>query len=138
MISEIFTLQERVASAIMFATIRLFADFSTSFLDRSVLFLPPSFPGCILIKVFYSLLPYLLASFLSPSFILSTTRTAKRTLFPNGYPGPPPIEPSPEEQAEIYSRLTGWKPNGVLGMCQCIPSPPCANIVIYKLLTYSP
>ena len=63
-----------------------------------------------------SLLPYLLTSLLSPSFILSTTRTAKRNLFPNGYPGPPPVEPSPEEQAEIQSRLIAWRPAGALGM----------------------
>ena len=32
-------------------------------------------------------------------------RTAKRTLFPNGYLAPPPIDPTPEEQVVIRERL---------------------------------
>ena len=32
-------------------------------------------------------------------------RTAKRTLFPNGYLSPPPIDPTPEEQVVIRERL---------------------------------
>ncbi|GLB36367.1 putative PXA domain containing protein [Lyophyllum shimeji] len=95
MLSEIFILQERAASSILLTTTRLLAGFSYSFLDR--------------------LLPHLIKSQLSPAFILSTTRTAKRTLFPNGYPGPPPIEPTPEEQAEIRARLVAWRPSGALG-----------------------
>ncbi|KAI6159537.1 PXA domain-containing protein [Pisolithus thermaeus] len=37
--------------------------------------------------------------------ILSLVRLSKRTLFPNGYPGPPPVDPTPEEQAMIRRRL---------------------------------
>jgi len=94
MLSEIFTLQDRAASTTLLATARLLAGFSSSFLDR--------------------LLPHLVMAQLSPTFILSTTRTAKRTLFPNGYPGPPPVEPTPEEQAEIRARLVAWRPNSAL------------------------
>ncbi|KAF5377549.1 hypothetical protein D9615_005209 [Tricholomella constricta] len=94
MLSEIFTLQDRMASTTLLTTTRLLADFSSSFLDR--------------------LLPHLLKTQLSPAFILSITRTAKRTLFPNGYPGPPPIEPTPEQQAEIRARLVAWRPNSAL------------------------
>ncbi|KAG6861224.1 hypothetical protein C0995_002573 [Termitomyces sp. Mi166 len=93
--SEIFTLQDRTASTTLLTTARIITDFSSSsFLDR--------------------FLPHLLETQLSSAFILSTTRTAKRTLFPNGYPGPPPIEPTPEEQAEFRARLVGWRPRGAL------------------------
>jgi hypothetical protein len=44
------------------------------------------------------------------------THLAKRTLFPNGYPGPQPPDPSPEEQAEVRARLVSWRPVGVLCM----------------------
>ncbi|KIK57753.1 hypothetical protein GYMLUDRAFT_172065 [Collybiopsis luxurians FD-317 M1] len=50
-------------------------------------------------------LPYFLTRTLSTSLLLNITRTAKRTLFPNGYPAPPPIDPTPEEQAETRRRL---------------------------------
>ncbi|RDB28457.1 PXA domain protein 1 [Hypsizygus marmoreus] len=94
LLSEVFTLEERVASTTVLTTTRLVIDFSSSFLDR--------------------LLPHLLTQFLSPAFILSTTRTAKRTLFPNGYPGPTPPEPSLEEQAEVRARLVAWRPSSAL------------------------
>ncbi|KAG8798196.1 hypothetical protein FRC17_007540, partial [Serendipita sp. 399] len=29
----------------------------------------------------------------------------KKVLFPNGYPGPPPVEPTPEEQILIREQL---------------------------------
>ncbi|KAG6845942.1 hypothetical protein H0H87_010990 [Tephrocybe sp. NHM501043] len=94
MLAEIFSLHDRTASSTLLTTARLVADFSSSFLDR--------------------LLPHLLEVQLSPAFILMVTRTAKRTLFPNGYPGPPPIEPTLEEQAELRARLVGWRPTGAL------------------------
>ncbi|KAG6868322.1 hypothetical protein C0993_004931 [Termitomyces sp. T159_Od127] len=94
MFSEIFTLQDRAASTTLLTTARVITNLSSSFLDR--------------------LLPHLLEAQLSPAFVLSITRTAKRTLFPNGYPAPPPIEPTPEEQAEFRARLVGWRPRGAL------------------------
>jgi len=62
------------------------------------------------------LLPHLLSDFLSPALILTTIKTAKRTLFPNGYPGPPPVDPSPEEQAELRARLLAWRGKGAIGL----------------------
>lgn len=62
----------------------------------------------------------MLYNFLSPAFLLNTTRAAKRTLFPNGYPGPPPPDPTPEEQAETKARLIAWRPQGVLGVWACL------------------
>jgi len=58
------------------------------------------------------LLPHLLSEFFSPAFILTATKTAKRTLFPNGYPAPTPIDPSPEEQAVLRTRLVAWRGKG--------------------------
>jgi hypothetical protein len=60
------------------------------------------------------LLPYLLRHFLSPTFILNITRLSKRTMFPNGYPGPPPMEPTPEEQAQIRAKLLAWRGKGAI------------------------
>jgi hypothetical protein len=42
---------------------------------------------------------------LCASSILFVLRLSKRTLFPNGYPGPPPIDPTPEEQIIIHQQL---------------------------------
>ncbi|KAG6850325.1 hypothetical protein H0H93_014900 [Arthromyces matolae] len=94
MFSELFTLQDRTASTFLLTTVRVMADFSSSFLDR--------------------LLSHLLETKLSLPFILTITRLSKRTLFPNGYPGPPPIEPTLEEQAEFRALLVGWRPQGAL------------------------
>jgi hypothetical protein len=52
------------------------------------------------------LLPHILLTTLSsPSFLLSTTRTLKNSLFPNGYPGPPPPEPTPEQVSLLRTKL---------------------------------
>lgn len=114
MLSEIFTLQDRVASTVLLTTARLITDFSSSFIDRYILLLNSLASRSH--NFLHRLMPHLLMNQLSPAFILSTTRTAKRTLFPNGYPGPPPIEPSLEEQAEIRARLVAWRPSSALGM----------------------
>jgi hypothetical protein len=45
---------------------------------------------------------------LSPNLILTIARNAKRTLFPNGYPAPPPVDLTPEEQAQIRARLLAY------------------------------
>jgi hypothetical protein len=96
MISEISRSRDRLSSTIFFTTISMIATSMTPFLDK--------------------LLPHLLSDFLSPALILTITKTAKRTLFPNGYPGPPPIDPSPEEQAELRARLLAWRGKGGIGM----------------------
>lgn len=44
---------------------------------------------------------------LSTSSILFLLRLSKHTLFPNGYPGPPSIDPTPEEQTIIHQQLLG-------------------------------
>lgn len=52
------------------------------------------------------LLCYLLYTHvLSAPSLLSVVRLSKRTLFPNGYPGPPPVDPTAEEQVVIREEL---------------------------------
>ena len=96
MISEISCSRDRFSSTIIFTTLSMIATSMTPFLDK--------------------LLPHLLSDFLSPALILNVTKTAKRTLFPNGYPAPPPVDPSPEEQAELRARLLAWRGKGGIGM----------------------
>ncbi|KAK0198640.1 PXA domain-containing protein [Armillaria mellea] len=94
MISEIFSMPDRYASSVIITTISMLASFFTPFLD--------------------CLFPYLLDSILSPALLLNIVRIGKRTLFPNGYPTPPPVDPTPEEQAEIYAKLIAWRGRGAL------------------------
>lgn len=101
MISEIFNTRNRFAATLFLTTLSMASSSMTPFLDK--------------------LLPFLLQRFLSPSFILNITRLSKRTLFPNGYPGPPPTEPSPEEQAAIRAKLIAWRGRGAV--CRSTPSP---------------
>ncbi|KAJ7102177.1 PXA domain-containing protein [Mycena belliarum] len=89
LVSEIFTTPARMASASITHTLSLFLVAFAPFLDR--------------------LLPYLLAQALSPKLLLTTTRNAKRTLFPNGYPAPPPVDPTLEEQAQMRARLLAYR-----------------------------
>ncbi|KAI0082219.1 hypothetical protein K474DRAFT_844283 [Panus rudis PR-1116 ss-1] len=52
------------------------------------------------------LLPYLLYTHvLCSTTLANTVRIARRSLFPEGWPAPPPLDPTPEEQAEIRQRL---------------------------------
>ncbi|TFK40946.1 PXA domain-containing protein [Crucibulum laeve] len=89
MLTEIFSARERFVSNIAMTIISMIMLSATPFLDK--------------------LLPYLLSTTLSPSFILNIIRLSKRTLFPNGYPGPQPPDPTAEEQAELRARLLAWK-----------------------------
>ncbi|KAI0361836.1 hypothetical protein OH77DRAFT_1444768 [Trametes cingulata] len=52
------------------------------------------------------LLPYLLyAHVLCAPTLASIVRSAKRALFPEGWPAPPPVDPTPEEQVEMRDRV---------------------------------
>lgn len=60
---------------------------------------------------------------LSASSMLSVVRLSKQTLFPNGYPGPAPVDPTEEEQVaireqvvkRIAERVPGLARTGLLG-----------------------
>ncbi|KDR85209.1 hypothetical protein GALMADRAFT_53222 [Galerina marginata CBS 339.88] len=92
LLSEIVSSHDRLSSTTTLTLISTVAASMTPFLDK--------------------LLPHMLYDFLSPAFVLNTARTAKRTLFPNGYPGPQPPIPSPEEQAEWRAKLVAWRGKG--------------------------
>jgi len=94
MLSEIFTTRERMASALLMDMTFIISTSLTSFLDK--------------------LLPYMLSSTLTFHTVTNVVRTAKRNLFPNGYPAPAPPDPSIEEQAIMLQRLVSLKPKGSL------------------------
>ncbi|KAF9243784.1 PXA domain-containing protein [Melanogaster broomeanus] len=86
MISAMLNVQERLATTALFQTIFMFCSFLQSFMNKL-------------------LSHFLYTRVLSASSMLSIVRLSKRTLFPNGYPGPPPIDPTPEEQIIIREQL---------------------------------
>ncbi|KAF8973783.1 PXA domain-containing protein [Flammula alnicola] len=96
LLAELISAQDRFAATTTLTTMNMLAASMTPFLDK--------------------LLPHMLHAFLSPAFILGVVRTAKRTLFPNGYPGPQPPDPTPEEQAELRARLVAWRGKGGLAL----------------------
>lgn len=79
--------------------------------------LPPSLTARALTQVFAlpitaldpflsRLLPYLLYNHaLSPERLAGVVRSARRALFPEGWPGPPPPDPTLEEQAALRAAL---------------------------------
>ncbi|KAF5355620.1 hypothetical protein D9756_003954 [Leucocoprinus leucothites] len=92
--SEVFLTSERLAATTIMTLLAMISASMTPFLDK--------------------LLPHILYSTLSPGFILNLVRLSKRTMFPNGYPGPPPIDPTSDEQVAIRQRLVEWRGNGTL------------------------
>lgn len=83
---------------------------------------------------FDKLLPHLLAQALSPAFLLKIVKSGKRTLFPNGWPAPPPIDPTPEEQAEMRMRLIAWGTGRVRsGWGRFCPAPFILNAKLLSL-----
>lgn len=70
------------------------------------------------------LVPFVLSRAISPAFLTHSIQAGKRALFPNdGWPGPPPVEPTVEEQLLIREQLEGrlrelcqpWLASVVLG-----------------------
>ncbi|RPD63142.1 hypothetical protein L227DRAFT_543939 [Lentinus tigrinus ALCF2SS1-6] len=79
------------------------------------------------------LLPYLLYTHLfSPAMLANIVRTARRTLFPEGWPAPPPVDPTPEEQAEmreaVRRRLAERVPGAVAPLLGPTPAARAATI----------
>ncbi|TFK30652.1 hypothetical protein FA15DRAFT_662669 [Coprinopsis marcescibilis] len=94
MVAEIARFQDRYTSTLLVTTLSMLSLSMITFLDKL----------CV----------HMLFRFLSPIFILNIVRLSKRTLFPNGYPGPQPVEPTPEEQAELRQILISWRPKGAI------------------------
>ncbi|EKM83685.1 hypothetical protein AGABI1DRAFT_103816 [Agaricus bisporus var. burnettii JB137-S8] len=93
-LSEVFLTTERLSATYLMTLLGIITAAMQPFLDK--------------------LLPHLLYTYLSPAFILNIVRLSKRTLFPNGFPAPPPPDPTPEEQAALKQRLTSWRGSGGL------------------------
>ena len=49
--------------------------------------------------------PFMLQAQITAPRITQVVATSKRVLFPNGYPSPPPIDPTPEEQVIMREQL---------------------------------
>ncbi|KAF9270429.1 hypothetical protein L218DRAFT_1071863 [Marasmius fiardii PR-910] len=88
LLSEIFTLYERHASRTIVGTAEMLVGAlnTEGFVDR----------------LFSHLLNQHL---LNSGTLLNIVRSAKKALFPNGYPQPAPPDPSPEETAEMRRRI---------------------------------
>jgi len=60
---------------------------------------------------FFLILLYRFLTFISHKYILTedtvlvAVKTSKQTMYPNGYPGPPPILPTAEEQGMMKEQL---------------------------------
>ncbi|KAG8220111.1 hypothetical protein J3R82DRAFT_1131 [Butyriboletus roseoflavus] len=86
MISEVFQVQDRLAATALVHFVSLFCCSFQTFMNK--------------------LLCYLLYTYvLSASSMISVVRVSKQTLFPNGYPGPVPVDPTAEEQVAIREQL---------------------------------
>ncbi|KAL0575033.1 hypothetical protein V5O48_006934 [Marasmius crinis-equi] len=88
LLSEVFTLSERNASRTIAGTIEMLVGAlnTEGFIDR--------------------LLPHLLHQHaLTSKTLLTVICSAKKALFPNGYPQPAPPDPSPEETEEMRRRI---------------------------------
>jgi hypothetical protein len=66
-------------------------------------------------------IPYTLNKHVGKPIVTTVVKAAKKALFPDGWPGPPPPEPSPDEQIairkELVQRLTESIP-GELQACE--------------------
>lgn len=105
-LSEVFSLRDRSASNAILTTIQFITRFFHSFLDRSVRSLYDTSAPTEANRILFRLLTFvLLTSVLTEQRIFMTIKLAKSNLFPNGYPGPPPVIPTAEEQIVIREQL---------------------------------
>ncbi|KIJ45490.1 hypothetical protein M422DRAFT_250809 [Sphaerobolus stellatus SS14] len=86
MIATILSMPIRSAASSLLSLTQLCVGFSRPFLDRALLY-------------------FLYNNALCTPRLTHIAALSKKTLFPNGYPGPPPIDPTPEEQIILRERL---------------------------------
>jgi hypothetical protein len=103
MMAEILTMRERGATNAILSLLQVSSGLMSPFLNRRVsilfLLLIPMNNAC------HSLIPHLFYANMRPALFTRTIIQSKKVLFPDGYPGPPPIEPTPEEQVLMREQL---------------------------------
>ncbi|KDQ19831.1 hypothetical protein BOTBODRAFT_27254 [Botryobasidium botryosum FD-172 SS1] len=86
LVSEVLDCRSRAAAGALVSSVQVGTGFMSPFLDR--------------------LLPHLLSTrALTAPVLTHMLRTAKNVLYPGGYPGPPPVDPTPEEQLILREQL---------------------------------
>ncbi|CAG7851643.1 SubName: Full=Uncharacterized protein {ECO:0000313/EMBL:CCA70162.1} [Serendipita indica DSM 11827] len=85
MLAEILNMRERAAAAAILYLLQLILGALAPFVNR--------------------LVPYLFYTHTHPSMFTKILAQSKKVLFPDGYPGPPPVEPTIEEQVLIREQL---------------------------------
>ena len=96
-----------MAAGILFDILETTLQFISGFADRCVNTLAYSADGppYILLCVGRLLIHLLQTHVMTEGRVITVVKLSKRTLFPNGYPGPPPVIPSAEEQLVIKEQL---------------------------------
>ncbi|KAL4068356.1 PXA domain-containing protein [Scleroderma yunnanense] len=103
LLCEVFELQWRSSSAIAFNLLYMVCCFFRTFINNFLCYM-------------------LYNQVLSTASVLSIVRLSKGTLFPNGYPGPSPVDPTPEEQDRIRGQL-------IRRVTEMIPGPVSAILL---------
>jgi hypothetical protein len=103
MMAEILTMRERGATNAILSLLQVSSGLMSPFLNRrvSILFLPLTLTN----NACHSLIPHVFYANMRPALFTKTIIQSKKVLFPDGYPGPPPIEPTPEEQVLMREQL---------------------------------
>lgn len=114
MIAEMLTMRERAAASSILALMQIIVGFLVPFLNRYA-----RFTFSVIGSLSLRLIPYLLYAQMQPSIFTKVVIQAKKVMFPNGYPGPPPVEPTIEEQVilreQLEKRLFGLVPSAYSG-----------------------
>ncbi|KZW02086.1 hypothetical protein EXIGLDRAFT_637874, partial [Exidia glandulosa HHB12029] len=98
LVGEVLTMRARFASAMVLAFLQMCMIVLSPWVDRYA--------------------PHVIEEQLcNPNLLLKIVQQGKKLLFPNGWPGPPPVDPTPEEQVVIREsleiRLAGLLPDAV-------------------------
>ena len=105
MVAEILTMRERAATSAMLTIAKACAGFSSLFIDRYGDVTPHALSIVLTTPLLNRFVPYMLQAQITAPRITQIVATSKKVLFPNGYPSPPPIDPTPEEQVIMREQL---------------------------------
>ena len=107
MVAEIMTLRERAATNAILTIAQACAGFSSPFIDRYDNVAPHATQRAASSHrpLPARFVPFVLQAQMTAPRITQIVATSKKVLFPNGYPSPPPIDPTPEEQVIMREQL---------------------------------